>query len=117
MSDASLEQQTPIIGRQAYYLSINHNRQLTHTTERKELTLTTPQRTRPPRQRLTPVSVENVRRILSTCHEDPKKQDLGDVVRVLANTGLRLGELRDLTWTRVDFANSRNRVPHLVQCR
>jgi integrase len=42
------------------------------------------------------LSNEIVDRILAICDQDPKKQDLGTIVRIMVNTGIRMRELRDL---------------------
>ena len=65
------------------------------------------QHTRRCHQRPKQLSNEDVHRILAICDEDPNKQNLGDIVRILANTGLRVNELRNLRWSGVDLLNRR----------
>jgi len=52
------------------------------------------------------LSNEDIRRLLVICDQDFNKQNLSDIVRILANTGLRVGELRDLCWSNVNFTKS-----------
>lgn len=53
------------------------------------------------------LSAEQLRALVDAITEDPTKVDQLDIVRLISNTGLGLGELRRLRWTDVDFANSR----------
>jgi integrase/recombinase XerD len=53
------------------------------------------------------LSNENVHRILAICDQEPNSHDLGDIIRIMVNTGMRLQELRDLRWSSVDLPNRR----------
>jgi integrase len=54
-------------------------------------------------QRREALSEEQLRRLLAFSQDDPSMRDLHDVVILITNTGLRLGELRELRWSGVDL--------------
>lgn len=49
--------------------------------------------------------VAEVRAMVEWCRRDPSLQWLGDVIEVLAHTGLRIGELAQLRWRHIDVEN------------
>ena len=53
------------------------------------------------------LSVNELQKILSIAKRNPRLQDLYDVVSLISNTGIRLNELKSLSWADVDFGNSR----------
>lgn len=56
------------------------------------------------------LSNHQLRHLLRLAKEDPKLQDLFDVVSIISLIGLRRLELENLLWADVDFANGRIRV-------
>ena len=56
------------------------------------------------------LSTEQLRQLLSISRENPKLQDLYDVITIVSNTGIRNGELRNLRWTDVDFQKCQLRI-------
>jgi integrase len=56
-------------------------------------------------QEISPMSTAEIREILATCEQEPKLHVVGDVVRVIANTGLRSSEFRRLQMSEVDIAS------------
>lgn len=48
-------------------------------------------------------SDDEVKAMINHCRKEPALRWLGDVIIVLANTGLRIGELVELRWTDLDF--------------
>ncbi len=49
--------------------------------------------------------------LLKLTSHDPETRDLNEIVRIMLETGLRVAELRDLSWSRVDFENSKISLP------
>ena len=47
--------------------------------------------------------LEEIEAMLDLCRNDPKLSWLADVIVALANTGMRISELADLTWRNVDL--------------
>jgi integrase len=55
-------------------------------------------------ERLCPISSDDIVKILETCNKDVRLQLVRDVIRVLANTGIRNSELQALRISDVDIA-------------
>jgi integrase len=53
------------------------------------------------------LSNDQLLRLFSIADADPKLLDLGDIVRIIATTGIRVAELKNLRWACVDFPNNR----------
>lgn len=51
----------------------------------------------------TPPSIKEIAALLKEASKEPKAVDIRDVVSILYKTGMRCGELRELSWRDVDF--------------
>ena len=49
--------------------------------------------------------------LLKLTGHNPETRDLYEIVRIMLETGPRVAELRDLSWSRVDFENSMISLP------
>jgi integrase len=52
------------------------------------------------------LSNDQLRHIVSITDADPDLRDLGDIVGIMAHTGMRVSELKNLRWACVDLPNS-----------
>jgi integrase len=67
-------------------------------------------RARSAKSALRSLSNEHLHQLLSISKEDPRLQELHDVVMIVSSTGLRSGELRNLRWIDIDDQKHRFKI-------